>query len=530
MKRIYLILLCVCLSVAGLTAQGTINVPANLNPISASAPATNLGDFIDANSAGNTTFVLERGGSYYFSSRKEWDFDVNIVSAPAADGDAGRPTVFRFNAGGGNLAPIYRGTGSLTWDGVYIILGEEGPTATAYENASIDAMGENKRYEWRNCIVEKGRGAMARVQGTMNTSVVENCQVRNLGDYQRFQGNGRIIDVRQAMSDSVIIRNNVIHNVLDRLYIGFRQTSTNYVEISSNTVFNHVGRHGLIQLGNTRDAKITNNLFSNPKMMGTTPSLSDEQLGPELGVVTYLISADGDTEGRDMDVRNNNIFYTDDVLAYFNSADSVMQCPVLDPTMTTILGDDADEAFFTDVVTLPSVPSRAPVLQYTMEAINDRASTDLTDMMVEPIIRQGTPFDNGYLFDFSTFDACYTDGSQSLTGATDGGRVGARTICGAETVSVPRVIRYNAALNLRAFPNPTGNETALNYTLGQTGDVSIQVYDMSGKLMISRDFGQQLPGDHTMNLAQMSNLPTGIYAVHLFSTGEGRMYTRVVKN
>jgi hypothetical protein len=324
-----------------------------------------------------------------------------------------------------------------------------------------------------------------------------------------------------------VIKNNVISNILDRLYIGFRQRGNNYFEFTSNTVFNHVGRHGLIQLSNTKTSKINNNLFSNPKMMGTTPTISDEQLGSD-NVVTYLFSSDSIPEGGSIEMKNNNIFYTDDVEAYFTSADTVMKSPVLGPNFLAALGD-ATDAYFSEVVTLNSVPSRAPVLQYTMEAINDRASLDLTDIMVEPIERAGTAFDEGYLFDFSTFDPCYGDDLVSATAATDGGKVGARSYCGLEVVSVDNVLRYNEALNLKAFPNPTAGATTITYTLTQGGTVSVMMYNATGQVVATVSTGQQVSGEHTVEFNKMSSLPAGMYFVNLF-TEEGRMFTRIVKN
>ncbi|OAV43132.1 T9SS type A sorting domain-containing protein [Lewinella sp. 4G2] len=526
MKKLYFLLLCACCFAASLSAQ-RIEVPANLDPLAPTVPATNLSNFVDANPT-NTVFVLERGGLYYFDSKKEWEFDVAFVaeSAPTSLTDPMMPLIQRFNAGATNLAPMYEGTGNFTIDGCHVIMGEESPTAGNFENSSIRPRGIDKRYIFRNCWIEKSRQAIARIEGDGSKSYVENCFIQNMGDYQRFQGNGRLIDVRSTAADSVVIRNSVIGNILDRLYIGFRQRSNNYFEFSSNTVYNHVGRHGLIQLSNTREAVINNNLFSNPKMMGTTPSISDEQLGSK-GVVTYLFTSDSIPEGGSIEMKNNNIFYTDDVLDYFNSTDTVDRCPVFGPNFLAVLGDSS-EAYFTEVVDLGNVPGRERVLNYTKQAINDRSSTDLLDMMVEPISRSGSPFDNGYLFDFSTFDPCYSDDAASATAATDGGRVGARTACGAEPVSLRNPLNYNAALALKAYPNPMATEVTITYNLTETGPVSVMLYDATGKQVATLYTGTQLAGEQSITVDAMTNMPAGMYFANLF-TPEGHMYTRIVK-
>lgn len=526
MKKIYFLLICAHLCAASMTAQ-TINVPADLDPLAPTVPATNLSKFVDENPT-NTTFVLARDGLYYFDAKKEWEFDVAFVAAeaPTSLTDPEMPLITRFNAGSTNLAPMYEGTGNFTLDGVHVIMGEEQPNAGSYENSSIRPRGIDKRYIFRNCWIEKSRQALARIEGDGSKSYVENCYISNMGDFQRFQGNGRIIDVRSTAADSVVIRNSVIGNILDRLYIGFRQRSNNYFEFSGNTVFNHVGRHGLIQLSNTKETKINNNLFSNPKMMGTTPTISDEQIGFD-NVITYLFTSDSIPVGGSIEMKNNNIFYTDDVMAYFNSTDTVQQSPVFGPNFRAVLGDTTD-AYFTEVVTLNSVPSRERVLAYTKEAINDRESVDLLDMMVEPLNRAGSDFDNGYIYDFSTFDPCYGDEFASYTAATDGGRVGARGACGA-VVSTRNYMNYNGSLNLTAFPNPTGASVTLSYTLTKGGAVSVMLYDAAGKQVATVFSGQQIPGDYSVNIDNMSSMPAGMYFANIF-TPEGRMFTRIAKN
>lgn len=530
MKKLYFLLICACLAAASMTAQ-TFTVAEDLDPLGPDFPATNLSAFVDANTDENTTsatFILKRGGRYFFDAKKEWVFDVAFVAeeAPVSLTDPMMPLLFRFNAGATNLAPMYEGTGNLTIDGLHVIMGEEQPGAANYENSSIRPRGVDKRYIFRNSWIEKSRQAIARIEGDGSKSYVENCLIQNMGDYKRFQGNGRLIDVRTTAADSVVITNNVIGNILDRLYIGFRQRSNNYFEFTNNTVYNHVGRHGLIQLSNTKTAKINNNLFSNPKMMGTTPSISDEQISFD-NQITYLFTSDTIAEGGSIEMLNNNIFYTDDVLEFFNTTDSVAKAPILGPNFTAALSSPVEDAFFEDKVELISVPSRAPVLEYTKMALNDRASLELTDMMVEPLENQGTPFDEGYIFDFSTFNPCFVDGSPSTTGATDGFRVGARTAC--TTVGTRDIIAYNQRLNLKASPNPAGSSTTISYTLTETGVVNVILYDALGKQVATVFTGEQVPGEHNVEFNGMGQLATGMYFANLF-TAEGRMFTRIVKN
>ncbi|MEL7162709.1 MAG: hypothetical protein AAFN92_18265, partial [Bacteroidota bacterium] len=205
--------------------------------------------FVDADTSDtgeplHNTYLMEAGGIYFFSKRNFWDYDTYF----GAIGDTealGRPIVERRNASGGSaLQDVYRGPAGISFDNLDITMGDKGPNAANYEVAMVRGNGNGVTYRWNNCILRKVRQALARSEGINEKVFVTNCHIYNLGDFGQFQGNGRLVSPRQGPVDSIVFRNNVIHNVLDRLYIGFRHASLNYFQFSGNTVFNHVGRHG----------------------------------------------------------------------------------------------------------------------------------------------------------------------------------------------------------------------------------------------------------------------------------------------
>ena len=519
-------LLCL-LATGGLTAQSIV-VPADLDDIGGN-PVTFISDYVDADTTAegvqqHDTYLLQRGGTYLFNAEKRWEFDVAFVAT--GDEDLPRPIITRFSeTSPDNLPPMYRGFGNLTFDGIYLIMGEEVATAASYENSSIRPQGVGKRFIFNNCIIEKSRQAIARIEGDSSKSYVTNCIIRNIGDYELLQGNGRIIDVRNTFADSVVITNNVIHNILDRLYIGFRQQGNNYFEFSRNTVFNHVGRHGLIQLKNTKESVINDNLFINPSIIGTSPGLANEQIN-FVDSVTFLFTLDTIVPGASLEMNNNNIHYTEDVLDHYATFDSVSKPPILSPTFIELLGDTTN-AYTTVEVELNNVPSRAPIIQYAREAVLFPDSVGITDIMVEPIEREGTDYDEGYLFDFSTFDPCYSEDSPLVTAGTDGIPVGANFLC-------PYVVSLNnptinTTLGLTAMPNPAGGSTTLAFSLSQRGQVVLDVFDTNGRRVAQLLAGERPAGTHTVQWSDMSGLAAGMYFANL-QTEEGRMFIRIVKN
>ncbi len=520
MKQCYFLLLFLCSS--GLFAQGTL-IGANLDG-TADFPFTFLDVFVEANNGGSASdnlYLLERGGSYFFTSRATWDFNVEFRAT--GDESLPRPVVSRVNLTGEPPQDMYRGFGNLTFDGVHLIPGDEGPEAAQYETGSIRPSGDNTRIIFRNSIIEKDRQAVLRVVGENVKMYFESCEIRNLGDYEQFQGNGRVVDTRQSFSDSIVIKDCYIHNLLDRVFIGFRQNGLNYFEFTGNTVYNHIGRHGLIQLNNTKESVIKDNLFVNPSIQGTTPSLANEQ---KLHFMeqNYLFTIDTIVEDASIEMSNNNVFWNQDVLDFYNSIDSLMQPNVLSPLFAAQL-DDADDAFFTEVLELNNVPSRDPLIEFARQSVLTRASSGLTNIMVEDANNNQT--DNPYEFDFTDYDPCYdADALTSGTAATDGGPVGARWAC--DYVLSNRNLAYNSSLNLKATPNPAGSMSTLSYQTFEQGAVMLDVYDIQGRSVASLVNAVLPAGTHTADFDGLNTLPGGVYIANLRTTA-GRMFIRIVK-
>ena len=188
MKKLYLSILALLFMAASAFSQSIV-VPPNLDGTTM-FPFTYLSDFIDADTAANgdqmhTVYQLETGGVYFFTGQKNWEFDVRLEAV--GDPDNGKPLVSRINTAGGTaLAPIYRGFGNFEWDGIYIIMGEEGADAAQYETAPFRPEGNDKRFIFNNCIIEKSRQGTIRIEGENAKVYLTNCIIRNFGDFEKF--------------------------------------------------------------------------------------------------------------------------------------------------------------------------------------------------------------------------------------------------------------------------------------------------------------------------------------------------------
>jgi hypothetical protein len=532
MKKNYKLILFFLLTSFAITAQ-TIKVPPNLDGTTA-FPFTDLTDFINKDTLANgnqknTVYQLERGGLYFFSSTARWKSDVTLeATGPVANG---RPVISRRNkAGGATLATMYRGVGSLTLDGLYIVAGDNGPAASAYDTSPFIGGGKGKTYKVLNCVYEKSRQSVFNIGAGVDSVklFLEGNHLYNLGDYKVLQGNGRIVDPRNSRSDSIIIRNNVVHNLLDRAYIGFRQSAMNYFEMTNNTIFNHVGRHGFVQLGNvTKSAVIKNNLFINPSIIGTDTSFADEQFAPFVKKENFLFTlSDTGNVNTKIVMTNNNISYSADVLSNYNTAARNKKPRIFSPSFASKI--DTTKAFFTETIELNNVPSRAPLIKY----VNDVNVTTIAikeNIMVEDILFKGQP---GYesvtnFFDFTKFDGCYSKTSKSYTAASDGKALGARWPCGEKLTNTTPELVYNPNIKIEAFPNPASTSTTFRFNLPGSGNIKLELFDMQGRQVTKIHEGVMNEGVQEFTWNDINSVNAGVYFASI-QTQFGRMITKVV--
>jgi hypothetical protein len=68
--------------------------------------------------------------------------------------------------------------------------------------------------------------------------------------------------------------------------------------------------------------------------------------------------------------------------------------------------------------------------------------------------------------------------------------------------------------SLKVFPNPTANLTNLSFNLSESKQVSIEVFDITGKRLIQEEMGQMVQGNQFIEL-DVANLPEGFYFLNL---------------
>ncbi|MEM1215384.1 MAG: T9SS type A sorting domain-containing protein [Bacteroidota bacterium] len=527
MQKCYLFTILSIFLLGATTLQAQRIVPVTTDPMNPTdifqtimGDTTATGERVD----NNTVYQLQNGGVYISSGRivnkPEWPLQIEAADLTDTDNKA---IITRVPNASGDFQDIMRSEGDVTFRNIWIISGEKG-ALEQHDWGKMRILGENSRIIVQDCIIEKDRGGFLQLRANGVKMYVENTVLRNGGNRRIIQGNGRGIDARDFALDTLIMHNVIVHNIQDRFFRSQGGTAPhNYIEIDHCTSFNTIGRHGHIQLGRVRNAKITNNVFMNPIMLGSSPVYTNEQTQPD-NDLHKVITIDTLLEDTNLEIAANNIFWTEDVTNYWASNDTVSAPGVLSDLVMDNLGAAASDAFFSEVLELESVPTS--ILQYVIDLYDNPEATDMFDFIVEDQVVAGTAFDSGNLFDFSSFSPCYAPSAMSATAGLDGGPIGAVDTC-EDLLNDINELNVNAALALAVAPNPVSATSTLSFTTSESGRVALSVYDLMGRQLVNLHDGFLMNGTHQFDWAPSDAIKSGMYIVYL-RTEEGQMSTRVV--
>ena len=77
----------------------------------------------------------------------------------------------------------------------------------------------------------------------------------------------------------------------------------------------------------------------------------------------------------------------------------------------------------------------------------------------------------------------------------------------------------NTAVNVNIYPNPVVNQATVNFELKESNMVSYQVFDMTGRMVMSQNLGRLAEGQHQVNISA-ENLSSGSYILRLSQGGK----------
>jgi photosystem II stability/assembly factor-like uncharacterized protein len=88
------------------------------------------------------------------------------------------------------------------------------------------------------------------------------------------------------------------------------------------------------------------------------------------------------------------------------------------------------------------------------------------------------------------------------------------TLVSDETVEDPTLSETAGVLSVELYPNPVSTSTTIEFTMQQTADVQLSVYDLTGKVVQEQQLSNLRSGQQKLTI-QAAGLAVGTYLVHL---------------
>ena len=478
MKKIYLTAVSAMLMIAiifltnnPLYAQRIVNVAPGFGT---------LNDAIDddAGWTEDTEYVLERDGIYLLNgSVTPKDNPATIV---AADGTGARPFIQPGVDAGGESSRPFRAKNSLTLRGLHITSLDE---LGGLKKNMIRVSEDDARIIVDDCILDHDVQSIFRLDNENIKVYLTNSVVSRMG---QLPTSGRVVDTRGNNTDSIVIENCTLYNISDRI-LRDDGAVINYAKFNQNTIVN-VGRR-LVFFGETITGIFTNNLVINPIFQGQVPG------GELVGFFVDSLGQDLIDQGlvQNIDISYNNFYLSPTLTDLY--PDTVGMIPMFNETAQAFI--DASGNANTNI-------------SEAIEFVNPPVlPTVYIEMLYDGILDNEDDWDNtGAPHDFSH------PASLSSTASDTGGCLGDLNwdcmVTGTEDVF------KNKPFQLSNYPNPFSATTTIEYTLPNTADVSLSIYDAYGRKIASPVNAKQIAGAYKVNWDGSRNAK-GIYYYQLIA-------------
>ncbi|MEO1051878.1 MAG: T9SS type A sorting domain-containing protein [Bacteroidota bacterium] len=265
----------------------------------------------------NTTYRLERGATYILNGSIEHSGFHLIIEA--ADGDGPRPLLVPGVASGESDRP-FRARGDLTLRGLYITSrNEEG----GLESRMIRVSADDARIEIDDCVMDEDSQTAFRLDNAGNKIYIRNSIISRMGTPDDVD-NGRVLDDRGNMIDTLVIENSTMYNITSRIIRdgSGAESFIKYCKFTNNTCIN-VGQR-LSDFGPVVEFIFTDNIIINPSFLGSgqdtipgnDPFVLDPEDLPDPSIILDSVSMDILTDlgaTQTADIRNNNIYTASEV-------------------------------------------------------------------------------------------------------------------------------------------------------------------------------------------------------------------------
>jgi hypothetical protein len=478
----------------------------------------------------NVVYELKRGQVYLATSTiNSTDYDLNIR---AEAGTGPMPIIFHTLNSAGASAALITARMNLTLENLEFDGKHSNGTLG---NRVLNMYGKNFRATLRGCRLINDRGAAFSLQVDGVKLYLIDCVIGNQGHHISVGGNGRAIDIRNTGTvDTIVVQNCTLYNFSDRVLRNMAPI-INYVKFDHNTVVNIQGYHGCIQLGKTKTAIITNNLFSNPLTYGDrlTARWRTEQMQPDkaFAVITHD-SLSTNLKAATIEMRNNNIYHDQKMVDYFNLTppnDSIADVRPVNNAIVKFVGAGMPQAYFKEELVLKNTSSWQMLLNFnTYWVSHPKASV----------------FPNNFSVIYPyEWDVSYSTTSKSYRAADNNYPVGNLNAWPALKAQWAQGIVQKSAplksLNIgevtidKSFPNPFPNQTTIYYSVSNPQKVEVSIFNSVGQLAKVLVDSELEAGSYSVVWNGDNNsgavLPKGIYFLQILGSRD-RVVKKIIKN
>lgn len=507
----------------------------------------------------NRVYVLQKNGAYVVNSTITNDgWPLVIRSERNAEGNMPIVVMINNDATSTNNPNFITFSGSVYLQGIqylgYLDEKDDGSVDTTYQHyipgGVLTSQDPGFDVVVDGCIMTQTRGQFLRTTAFCHKVVMTNNIFGNSGQMPRSNfGAGKIIDLRDVQCDTLVMQNNTIVNLFDRV-IRHRGSTANldYFLFDHNTLVNDCGYHGVMALGSVgNEVNITNNLFIDPFVFGqdtdkVRQSEFDEPRELDdfgLAKMTW-ISTDtvGQAAGNTFFVVSGNYYsISDENQAFYNStigpdwgrsAGVPAEGEILTSRIKNAISD-ADNAFVKEDISLVNVPNSPVVLAewYRTSAIDGGAGkTKNTDNFPRDYSKDYDRKSYSYFRD--TLDCTYDETTAAYRGAEGNYPAGDLNwypelkAAWIESPLVNDVVRTSPVASdftlEQNYPNPFNPATKIVYSIAKESKVSLEVFNILGQKVATLVNATQAVGQYDVNF-NASELSTGIY-IYRLSTGD----------
>lgn len=492
----------------------------------------------NATDPGNTIFELKRGGFYYLNGAiSHAGYTLHIR---AEQGTGSRPILQPANDDLGESANPFNPGGSLTLEGLHILGFDE---LGANQRRLIIVSGEANQIIIDDCYVDHSNQTIVRLGSSNNNIFIKNSVIRNslLIDNPN---NGRIIDTRGNVQDTLSIENCTVYNCGSEFFSSIGSGFVKMAIFNHNTVFQMDFRYSF-SVGQAFEANVTNNIFYNFAYAGINRSHAVSLFEAD-SIFTIGEYTDAN---RSFDFSNNNWYIQPEISDIFEqySVDSSAYSVEPGTTDTTWHNTYAlrTEWFANQSILDTAVFTAPPALINFIAA----GQVDTTNLFKESLTFKNPPSLNLDYWKFyceqnfsmkgmdnipdpyadedllvlgevetGAYDFSYNSGSRSATAAEGGLPLGASQWVPYDLTSA-RKLTDNLS-SVRTYPNPTNGKVTFEIESKESTSARIIVSDLLGKQLMNFE-KQLIIGNNrvSVNLDMISKPGIYFYQVQIGSSG-----------